>query len=437
VDAEEPPGDALEKGKVSLADVVIELDPREEWRQIYYEGWRHMRDFHWDPGMSGLDWKAVRDRYAALLPRLGSREDLRDLMGEVIGELATSHTYVWGGDPGVEVPQVGTGLLGADVAREDGAWRVARIFRGDPADCERSPLSEPEAAVREGEYLLAVNNRPFPSDRPFEAAFEGLAGREVLLTVGDRPRGSSRSGRTRQVVVTTLEGDRGLRYADWVRRNREYVSERTGGRIGYLHIPDMQEAGMIEFDTWFYTQLDREGMVVDARWNGGGFVSQLIVERLRRKIVSFDRSRAGGVWPYPYRTLNGPFVVLTNQFAGSDGDIFPMAVQLEGLAPVIGKRSWGGVIGIRADKPMTDGGILTQPEFAWWDPKQGWALENRGVVPDIEIEDLPQDLARGVDAQLDRAIEEVLRLHAERPPLRPAFGPEPDKSREAFERRER
>jgi tricorn protease len=194
----------------------------------------------------------------------------------------------------------------------------------------------------------------------------------------------------------------------------------------------MWQQGLIQFNTWFYPQLDREGMVVDVRWNGGGAVSQMIVERLRRRVISFDRARGGGISTYPYRTLNGPFVVITNEFAGSDGDIFPAAVQLEGLAPVIGMRSWGGVVGIRGDKPLVDGGLLTQPEFAWWDPKQGWSLENRGVIPDIELQNLPQDLAKGVDAQLDRAIQEVMKLHDLKPPVRPGFGPVRDRTRGAF-----
>jgi len=428
VGAGEPPGEGLGKGKVDLGGMVVELVPHEEWRQIYFEAWRNMRDFHWEPGMSGLDWEVVRDRYAALLPRLASRDDLRDLLGELIGELSTSHTYIWGGDSGVKVPRVPTGLLGGVFVREGDAYRVERIYRTDPADNERSPLREPEANVREGDYILAVNNRRFAEGLPFHAALEGLAGKEVLLTVADKPSG----GKERRVVVKALGSDRGLRYADWVLDNREYVAEQTEGRMAYIHIPNMSSRGLIEFDTWFYSQLDKEGMVVDARWNGGGFVSQLMVERLRRKPISWDRSRGGGVWPYPYRSLLGPFVVLTNQFAGSDGDIFPMAIQLEGLAPIIGMRSWGGVVGIRADKPLVDGGILTQPEFAWWDAKQGWSLENRGVIPDIEVENLPQELALGMDAQLDRAIDEVLKLHRRHPPVRPDFGPEPDKSRDAY-----
>jgi tricorn protease len=271
---------------------------------------------------------------------------------------------------------------------------------------------------------------PFRPDEPLEASFEDLAGTPVLLTVNAKPEKEG----ARDVVLEPLSfsEDFNLRYADWVRRKREYVAEKTDGKIAYIHIPDMSGRGMSAFDRWFYPQLDREGMVVDVRWNGGGFVSQLIFSRFVRDIVSWDRSRGGGVFPYPYRVVNGPFVVLTNEHAGSDGDIFPAAVQLAGLAPVIGKRSWGGVVGIRSNKFLVDRGMVTQPEFAWWDEQTGWRLENRGVVPDIEVENLPQEEARGVDAQLDRGIEEVLRLQREDPPRTPDFGPAPRKDREAY-----
>jgi len=429
VGAETPPGEDVSESQVPLAGVVVELDPREEWAQIYYEAWRHMRDFHWEPALGGLDWSAVRDQYAALLPRLATRDDLRDVLGEVIGELATSHTYVWGGDAGRgETQPVPVGLLGADVGRVGEAFVVTRIYRGDPADNVRSPLAEPGVDVSEGEFLLAVNHRGFAPDRPFQAAFEGLADKPVVLTIGTRLADEA----ARDVVVVPVASDTELRYVDWVRRNREQVARQTGGRMGYVHIPDMGTDGLVRFNTWFFPQLDKEGMVVDARWNGGGFVSQMILERLRRRVIAFDRSRGGGVMTYPYRTLNGPFVVLTNENAGSDGDIFPAAVQLEGLAPVIGTRSWGGVIGIRADKRMVDGGMLTQPEYAWWDPRRGWGLENHGVDPDIEIDNLPQDLAQGRDAQLEKGIEVLLSLHSKRPPVRPEFGPAPVKAREAF-----
>jgi tricorn protease len=414
--------------KVSLEGVVVELDPREEWAQIYYEAWRHERDFYWDAGMGGVDWKKIRDQYATMLPRLATRDDLRDLIGELIGELNTSHTYVFGGDPGVRVTRVSTGLLGADVTREGDAYKVMRIYRGDPADIVRSPLDAPGVNVTEGSYILALNHMPFAKGKPFFAAFENLAEKDVVLTVNSKPVTEG----SRDVVVHTLGGERDLRYADWVRRNREYVAAKTGGKIGYIHLPNMGNDGMTRFNTWFFPQLDKEGMVVDVRWNGGGFVSEIIVERFRRKVDAFGRARGGNLTTYPYRTLNGPFVVITNEYAGSDGDIFPAAVQLEKLAPVIGMRSWGGVIGIRGDKPMVDGGILTEPEFAWNDPKGGWTIENHGVDPDIVLQNLPQDVAKRVDAQLDRAIAEVMKLHAAHPPEVPKFGPVRVRARDSF-----
>lgn len=434
VGADAPPApDALAEAAVDLSGVVVELDPREEWEQIYYQAWREMREFYFDPGMAGLDWKGIRDRYATLLPRLSSRSDLTDLIGEVIGELATSHTYVFGGDPGVQVQGVPTGLLGADLVREGKAFKIARIYRGDPADNVRSPLEEPGVGVKEGEYVLAVNHEPVGDGRPFEAFLANLAGKRVVLTVGAKPAAEG----SRDVVVVPMPNEGDLRYADWVRRNREYVASKTGGKIGYLHVPDMWIDGLVRFNTWFYPQLDKEGLVVDVRWNGGGAVSQMLLERLRRRVLSFDRSRGGGVSTYPYRALNGPFVVITNEFAGSDGDIFPYAVQLEKLAPVIGMRSWGGVVGISGGRPLVDGGLVTNPEAAWWDTKGGWSIENHGVDPDIPVQNLPQDLARGKDAQLDRAIAEVLKLRDEHPPVKPSFGPVPDKSRKGYQGREK
>jgi tricorn protease len=430
LDADSPPGDDMDKKKVSLDDLVVELNPLDEWRQMYAEAWRDMRDFYWDQGMHGVDWTALRDQYATLLPRIAERDELRDLMAELVGELATSHTYVWGGDRGVSVPQIATGLLGATVSRVKDGFRVDRIFRGDPADRICSSLREPGVDVREGDVILSVNNQSFSPAEPFEARLEGLAGKDVVLSVAraDAPQGP------RAVVVKAMapEAEANLRYADWVRRNREYVSEKTGGRIAYIHLPDMGGRGLREFDTWFFPQLDKEGMVVDARWNGGGFVSQLIVSRLLRHLLWWDRARWGGVDTYPANILNGPFVVLTNENAGSDGDIFPAAIQTAKAAPVIGKRSWGGVIGLRGFRSLVDQGLVTQPEVAFWSPSKGWGIENHGVDPDIEVENLPQDLGRGVDAQLDRGIEEVLRLQKDHPPLKPEFAPSPDRSRGSY-----
>ncbi len=429
VDTGSAPKD-LSKAKVDLSGLVVELDPREEWSQMYYEAWRQMRDFYWDPKMGGVDWEAKRDQYATLLPRLSNRSDLSDLIGQLYGEMATSHTYVWGGDSAVKLPHVSTGMLGADLAREGKAYKVTRIYRADDADRVRSPLLEPGVNVKEGDYILAVNRTPFDGMHSFYSSMEDLSDKSVQLTVNDKP---SMDG-AREVTVVPMGSESDLRYSDWVRHNREYVAKKTDGKIGYIHLPDMGSHGMIEFNTWFYPQLDKEGMVVDVRWNGGGSVSQIILDRLRRHVLSFDRNWGGGIWTYPDKVLNGPFVVLTNEFAGSDGDIFPQAVQLEKLAPVIGERSWGGVIGMNSLRPLVDGGVVTMSQTAWWDPRDGWSLENRGVIPDIEVQNMPQDLARGVDTQLDRGIAEVMKLHEEHPPAKPHFGPIPGRDRKDFQK---
>jgi len=430
VGAGSAPGPDLAEGKVNLGDAVVELAPRAEWEQVYWESWRQMRAFYWDPDMGGLDWKKIGERYAELLPRLTSRADLSDVMSQLYGEVSTSHSYVFGGDPGKRVPRVATGVLGADLVRDGDSYRIANILRGDPNDRVRSPLNEPGVDAGEGDYIIAVAGRPVKDAPNIHALLTGYAGKQVLVTVAD-DRGGKNS---RDVLLTPMRGDGGLRYADWVRSNREYVAEKTGGKIGYIHVPDMGTTGMVAFNKWFYPQLHLEGMVVDTRWNGGGFVSQMLVERLRRPLLAYDRMRGGAVSTYPAKVLNGPFVVLTNQMAGSDGDIFPRAVQLEGLAPVIGKRSWGGVVGITGVRPLQDGGLITQPIIAWWDEPGGWGVENHGVDPDIEVPNLPQEIANGIDAQLDRGIAEVLRLHEADPPQVPEFGSVPPRTRKSYEK---
>jgi tricorn protease len=433
VEAGKPPSpEELGDLKVPLQNMVVELAPQDEWKQIFDETWRLMRDFYWDANMGGVDWRAQRDKYRTLLPRLGTRGELNDLLGELIGELSTSHTYISGGDPGTEVPQVSTGLLGIDAVRKGAGYEIARIYRGDPADGVRSPLTEPGVDVRTGQFILAVNHRPFAAGQPFLAAFENLADKDAVLTVNTR---ADLNG-ARDVVVHLLGSERRLRYVDWVRRNREYVAQKTGGKVGYIHLPNMGADGMIAFDTWFYPQIDKQALVVDVRWNGGGFVSERILERMRRKVVAVFHARGGATFTYPQRSVDGPFVVLTNEYAGSDGDIFPTVVQLDKLAPVIGMRSWGGVVGIRGDKPLVDGGMPTQPEFAFWDPSQRWGTENRGVIPDIEVQNLPQDVARAVDTQLDRGLAELQKLMIQRPAPKRDFGQIPDRSRKAFEKRE-
>ncbi|NOG53913.1 MAG: hypothetical protein HND57_06225 [Planctomycetes bacterium] len=417
--------EGLEDG-FSPSDLRLKVTPAEEWAQIFKEAWRLQRDFYFVENMAGLDWDLMYERYSALLPRLGTRQELNDLIGQLIGELGTSHTYVWGGDLEA-APWVGVGLLGADVEpdQQADAHQFVNILRPEAWETESlSPLTMTHADVQTGEYLFAINGHELTASDNVYEHLANLPGDQVLLTVGAQADGSD----TRDVQIQTLPDDRDLRYRDWCRRNREYVAQASGGRIGYFHLPDMDAAGLIRFVQGFYPQVDTDGLIIDVRYNGGGWVSQMIIERLARTAWAYDFTRRGKPSSYPDKVHVGPKAVLINQFAGSDGDIFPESFKLRKLGPVIGMRTWGGVVGIRGDKSFVDGGLSTQPEFAWWEPGRGWGLENRGVEPDITVDILPADELAGRDPQLQRAIAEVLDALVENPPYRPSKPAPPDKT---------
>jgi tricorn protease len=266
------------------------------------------------------------------------------------------------------------------------------------------------ANVKEGDYLIAVNGRELAKNENADARFINQAGVEVLLTVCSKPDKSD----ARDIQVKTLKADQDLRYADWCRRNREYVYEKTGGKVGYFHLPNMGGEGLVKFIEGFYPQISKDALIIDDRSNGGGFVSQMILEKLDRKPLAYDKPRRGMVSTYPNRVHVGYKCVIIDQHAGSDGDIFPDTFKKLGLGPLIGKRTWGGVIGIRTDKGFVDSGMSSQPEFAWFDAR-GWSIENHGVDPDIEVEFTPEDYLAGRDPQLDRAIDEMMKKLAEKP----------------------
>jgi tricorn protease len=427
---EDPSDPESPGGVVDPSDLRLQVLPVAEWRQIFEETWRLQRDFYWAPDMAGVDWPAVREQYAPLLPRVGTRRELNDLIGEMIGELSTSHTYVWGGATR-DADSIAVGMLGADLVpdvRTD-RLRFAKVLRPEVWETHvHAPLAQPHTRVERGEYLISVNGRDVTGATNIHAVLANLADAEVMIEVGREADGSD----AREIQVETIGMDRDLRYLDWRRRNREYVDKASQGRIGYLHLPDMDAGGLVAFATAFYAQLDREGLVIDIRYNGGGFISSMLIERLARELWAYDVSRWGGTTTYPNRTHTGHKVVLINYFAGSDGDIFPESFRLRGLGPLIGTRTWGGVNGIRADKAYIDGGMVTQPEFAWWEPKRGWGLENGGVAPDIEVDILPADSAVDHDAQLERAIAELMRTLAEDPVRLPEPPPYPDKSIDAM-----
>jgi tricorn protease len=421
--SKEPPG--KKSGWIDLGRVKVAVQPPAEWRQMYREAWRLQRDNFWTEDMSQVDWQAVYDRYLPLVDRIATRIEFSDLMWEMQGELGTSHAYEFGGDHR-RPPQYDVGLLGADFVYDATvkAWRIAHIVQGDPWDEKaRSPLSAPAVNVRERDTLLAIGGRRLDAQTHPNALLVNESRAEVLITVGDANGKSPRA-----ITVKTVANEFPARYREWVETNRRIVHDRTKGRVGYVHIPNMGPHGYAEFHRYFLSEIDREGLVVDVRFNGGGHVSELILEKLARRRIAYNQSRWFNIQPYPVDSVAGPMVAITNEYAGSDGDIFSHGFKLLKLGPLIGKRTWGGVIGIWPRHSLVDGGLTTQPEFSFWFKDVGWKVENYGTDPDIEVEMRPQDFVAGRDPQLARALQEIGRLLRTNPPQRPDLGRRPDLS---------
>ncbi|MFF0381584.1 S41 family peptidase [Streptomyces sp. NPDC004286] len=404
--------------KVDLGRVRHTVDPVAEWHQMYDETGRIMRDNFWRPDMGGVDWDGVLDRYRPVLGRLATHDDLVDLLWEVHGELGTSHAYVV--PPGGWSGGAAQGLLGADIARhDDGSWRVDRVLPSETSDPEaRSPLAAPGVAVRPGDTLLAIGGRPVDPVTGPGPLLLGTAGKPVELTVA--PAGG---GEPRHAVVVPLADEEPLRYHAWVAGRRAHVHERSGGRLGYLHVPDMQAPGWAQIHRDLRVEVVREGLVVDVRENRGGFTSQLVVEKLARRIVGWDLPRGMSPVSYPQDAPRGPVVAVADEFSGSDGDIVNAAIRALGIGPVVGTRTWGGVIGIDSRYSLVDGTVITQPKYAFWMEGAGWDVENHGVDPDVEIPTRPQDWAADEDPQLNEAIrlalEALERQPAKTPPTLP------------------
>ena len=410
-------------GWIALSRVKVSVDPLSEWRQMFREAWRLQRDYYWVEDMAGIDWRKIFDKYYPLVDRVASRSEFSDLLWELQGELGTSHAYELGGDYRTK-PEYKIGFLGADFTYDPDhdTYVVTHIVNGDVWDDKYAPpLKRPGINVEEGMYLLAINGRKLDKNFSPEKALVNLAGQEVQLTVAK----DLNSPRT--VSVKTVTSEMKMRYREWVEKNREYVHNNTKGRVGYIHIPDMVAEGYAEFHRYFLAELDHEGLIVDVRFNRGGSVSQLILEKLARKRIGYDLTRWMGAQPYPTESPYGAVVALTNEHAGSDGDIFSHSFKLMKLGKLIGRRTWGGVIGIWPRNWLVDGTITTQPEFSFWFKDVGWGVENYGTDPDIEVDITPKDYAIGKDPQLDRAIEEVLKEIEKNPPLKPNFGDIPRK----------
>lgn len=423
LDAKDATGRAA--GWIDLERVQAEVQPGAEWKQMLREAWRLQRDQFWTPDMSGIDWKGVLARYLPLVDRIGTRTEFSDLAWEMQGELGTSHCYEMGGDY-KPLPLVGyhQGFLGANLeyrARTK-SWHVAKILRGDGwKEGAGSPLAAPGLSVKVGDRIVAVDGTKVGADTSPYAALVNRARRAVRLTL------QTGKAKPRQVVVDATPAENGLRYRDWVEANRARVHKDTKGKVGYVHVPDMGAHGFAEFHRYFRTEVDRDGLIIDVRFNGGGHVSQLILEKLLRKRVGYDEARwQKGPISYPDMAPMGPMVALTNEYAGSDGDIFSQAWKIYGLGPLIGKRTWGGVVGIWPRHALVDGTVTSQPEFSFWFEGVGWGVENYGVDPDIEVEITPQDHHAGRDTQLERGLKEIGTILRKAKPGVPTFDDRPN-----------
>jgi len=410
-------------GALDLAHLDMRLDRRAEWKQIFDEAWRMLRDNFYDPTMRGLDWPAMKRRYEAELPYVTQRQDVNFLIGEMNGELGISHITAYGGDQ-IVLKQTSAGLLGADYDVADGFYRIRKIYRGDnSADETRSPLTMPGVDVREGDYVLAVDGHPLRAPQSIYATFEGTAGRQVTLLVNGTP---SMTG-ARRVVVVPLENEEALRYRDWTDMNRRKVNAATNGRCAYIHLPDTNIRGINEFGRQFFAQADKQCALVDARWNNGGDIPDFYFEHLARRHLEYDAPRYGADYEYQRPAILGPKVLVINEYAGSGGDSVADYFRKYALGPIVGKRTWGGLMGIGDELPMIDNGRVTVPFISAWDIVDGkptWIVENHGVDPDIEVDERPDAVLAGHDPQLERGIavlNEELAKHPPVMPKRPAY----------------
>ena len=410
--ADQDGGDTVQ---VDLSRARFLAEPAALWRHAYGEVGRYMRHDFWVPDMSGVDWDGVADEYRSVLSRVSSPAEFADLLWEVVGELGTSHAYIRPSRSPGEDGDGEPGLLGADLAQDpDGSWRIARVLPGESSDPRaRSPVAAPGTAVQPGDILLAVDGRPVDPQTGPGPLLIGAAGKPVELTV------ASTGGPVRRFAVTPLNSERRLRYQDWVAGNRRLVRELSGGRAGYLHIPDMMGEGWAHFHRDLRVEMARDTLIMDIRMNRGGHVSELVVEKLARRIMGWDMPRSMQPVSYPKDTPRGPVVALADENAGSDGDMITAAIKMLGLGTVVGARTWGGVIGIEAPFQLVDGTSMTVPRYAIWLNGFGWGVENHGVDPDTEVLISPDDWAAGRDPQLETATRLAMEQLAARPATQP------------------
>jgi tricorn protease len=408
------------QGRVAMDAIDVRIDPRAEWGQIFDEAWRINRDYFYDPTMHGVDWAAARKKYAVFLPDVAVRDDLNRVIQWMCSELGVGHHGVGGGDPRSQPAPVPGGLLGADYTIENGRYRFKKVFGGLNWNPElRAPLTEPGVDVKAGDYLLAVNGRDLKPPTSLYAPFENTSGRIVEVAVGPNPDGTN----ARTVSVVPIANEAALRNRDWVEGNLRRVTEATNGRVAYVYVPNTSTLGHTYFKRYFYPQASREAIIVDERFNGGGSVADYYTDLLRRPLGAYWATRYGADFKTPTASIQGPKVLLADETAGSGGDLFPWMWRKFKMGPIVGKRTWGGLVGTLGFPVLMDGGGVTAPNLAIW-TEDGWVVENAGVPPDVEVDQNPADVMAGKDPQLERAIQlvmEELKKAAPVQPKRPAW----------------
>lgn len=418
-------GEKFAAKPVALGQLRMRVNPREEWQQIFDETWAMEKEFFYDPKLHGLDWDAVYQRYQPLLAHVQRREDLNELLVEMIGELQVGHNRVGGGDVHKE-PSAKVGLLGADFRVDDkGVYRIKTILRGDHWNpFLKAPLAAPGQGAKEGDALLAINGRPLDGKSNLFALLENTVDKQTVLTLSSDPALKI----TRQVTVEPVASEQKLRQWAWIERNRQYVDQQSGGRVAYVYLPDTAGEGYEHFNRMFFAQIDKQALIVDDRRNSGGQAANYVTDVLRRPYLSSWKDRDGLIYDTPGGAIYGPKAMLIDQDAGSGGDFLPYAFKRLELGPLIGKRTWGGLIGIAANPTLIDGGNLVVPFFRFFTPDGQWRVENEGVAPDIDVELDPVGVNKGRDSQLDAAIANVLeRLKTHQPVQRKTAPPMPTK----------
>ncbi|MGD0224510.1 MAG: PDZ domain-containing protein [Terriglobia bacterium] len=407
--ADKPP--APGKGMLNTGAMEVYVVPREEWKQMYHEVWRIERDFFYDPHFHGLDIQKAEQAYAPFVAGLTSRADFNYLLAEMLSNINVLHMYVSGGKH-PDIPVVNVGLLGADYTIESGRYRFARILNGENWNPQlHAPLTQPGVNVKEGEYLLAVNGRDLSANDEIYGYFQETAGKQTVLKVGPHPDGTG----SREVTVVPVESETGLRGLAWIEGNRRKVDELSGGKLAYVYLPNTAGAGYTNFNRYFFAQVGKKGVVLDERFNGGGQLADYIIDYLHRPVMSQIMTREGGPYDEPEEAIFGPKAMIINEFAGSGGDAMPWYFRKAGVGPLVGTRTWGGLVGIGGYPELVDGGAITSPRWAIYGLKGQWEVENHGIAPDVEVELDPKLVREGHDPQLERAVEVVLDLLKQHP----------------------